>query len=687
MKLSILIPFRDRPELLNRLLSSLEKFPFTLGEWETILIDNGSSTEALAKIIRPASLLISEFRCDEPFNFQRLNNLGAERAQGDVLLLLNNDTEMLEEKFLDRLYEKSLDPMIGAVGALLLYGDNSIQHGGVVVGLKRYAEHLYRGMKLSARFSEDVPPPTHDRPITAVTAACLAVEKRKFDAVGGMDEEFIVCGGDVDLCLRLRAAGFNNYYLGSIKALHHESKSRKGQKIPYTDFAKSEESYSRHLEGQPDPYYPDFLSRSSFKPQRRPLAHGKIGSLGQDLKERFMRVKNLVQHGGLSRAFQVLQERHVLGYSTRALTYSWPKRFLFEEDLLQPRRRHYFLPHLLSSQTFGGIATILEHAVKDAQQGEFVHFVLFDAGGDFENIKKSTRLNDEEWEKIAHRFSASRFDSSLDIEFKISPYDTFVATAWWTKLSLDASGIDRKKITYLIQDYEPLFYDDSDPIEAELRQLAKKSYEDVNRALINSHFLAEFLFANKILKEWELDSFEVFEPAVDPAVFFEDSSIDKRRQVFVYARPEVARNRFDLCVEALKIIAPQIPPDWEIFGLGTLKKDVDLGSGQRLIAKGKMPFDAYIRFLKETPLSLCLMESPHPSYPPLEAASCGSLVVCNRYANKDYATLGRRYLSCDLSAADLAQKLLLGLQIIDSALPKAQPPAAPLPSQGQDLIL
>lgn len=671
VKLSILVPFRDKPQLLNRLLESLVRYPFRLGPWEILLIDNGSSPESLAKIIRPSELNLLDLRVDEPFNFQRLNNLGAAQAQGEVLLLLNNDTEMLQVDFLDRLYQKALEPEVGAVGTLLLYSDESIQHGGVVVGLKRYAEHLYRGMKLTAKFLADVPPPTEDRPISAVTAACLAVEKRKFDAVGGMDEEFIVCGGDVDLCLRLAAAGFTNYYLGSLRALHHESKSRKGQKIPFTDFKKSEASYSQYLQGRPDPHYPDYLSRNSFRPLRRKVARGKIGRWSQNFGRRLYQIKSVFHHGGIYRAFKILQERKTFGASTRYLTYAWPKQLLLEEDPLRPQKRHYFIPHLLGAQSFGGIATILQFAVEDARKGQFVNLVLHDAGGDFDNIPRICGLNAREWQEIGHRFSAQRFDDQSKIELKVSPFDTFVATAWWTKLTLNGAQIDPAKVTYLIQDYECLFYDENDAVESELRRLAAVSYEKVHHALINSHFLAEFLFANKILKEWELDSYEVFEPKISP-LFTEDAAVAKCRQIFVYARPEVQRNRFDLCVAALKEIAEQIPLGWKIYGLGSLPADIDLGHGQKIIACGKLSFDEYVSFLKATPLSLCLMESPHPSYPPLEAAACGSLVVCNRYANKDYARLGKRYLSCELQSGDIAHRLLQGLQLIEPALPELE---------------
>jgi hypothetical protein len=382
-------------------------------------------------------------------------------------------------------------------------------------------------------------------------------------------------------------------------------------------------------------------------------------------KRKLLQLASAMKHGGLARLLSILEERRRRGYSFRSLTYSWPKKLSLREDSSLPVRKHYVLPHLLSGKAYAGLKSILEWAQKDLEQGQRVHLVLHDFSGNLENFQTILGLSSADFAKVKSRLEITDFSEQSRLSMTCHPSDDFVATAWWTKATLDSAGVAPSRITYLIQDFEALFYDENDEVEAELRALALKSYQGVQKAKINSHWLKEYLVGQKILSP--AAHLESFEPLIDPKLFRSDPALRKAKRIFVYARPEVRRNRFDLCVEALQLAAPEIPADWEIVGLGTLQTDWPLGSGRVLKAGKLLAFADYLKFLQSTPLSLTLMESPHPSHPPLEHAACGGQVVCNRFANKDYAQLGPQYLCSDLDAKLLAENLLRAVRKLESS--------------------
>jgi GT2 family glycosyltransferase len=164
-------------------------------------------------------------RDTRPFNFSALNNAAAKVAAGDVLVLLNNDTEVITADWLGRLVSIALQPDVGAVGAKLLFPDDSLQHGGVILGLGGLAAHAHEGLPRSspgyvgrAALQQDV---------SAVTAACLAVRRELFQQVGGFDErELTIAYNDVDFCLKLRSLGLRNVWTPFVELYHRESATR-----------------------------------------------------------------------------------------------------------------------------------------------------------------------------------------------------------------------------------------------------------------------------------------------------------------------------------------------------------------------------------------------------------------------------------------------------------------------------
>jgi GT2 family glycosyltransferase len=161
---------------------------------------------------------------DEPFNFSRVNNLAAARARGPILCFLNNDTEVISPDWLEEMVSHAVREDVGAVGAMLYYPDDTIQHAGVVLGLGGIASHPHRGLRRGA-------PGYYGRAAltqaaSAVTAACMVVRKAAFDAVGGFDEALAVAYNDVDFCLRLGARGLRNVWTPFAELYHFESVSR-----------------------------------------------------------------------------------------------------------------------------------------------------------------------------------------------------------------------------------------------------------------------------------------------------------------------------------------------------------------------------------------------------------------------------------------------------------------------------
>lgn len=223
---SIIVPTKDKLNLLRPCIDSvLERTDYKF--FEILIVDNGSvekkTLEYLKKIRNNPKVRVLTY--PQPYNFSSINNFAVSNALGSYLCLLNNDTEVVEPAWLTEMMRYAVRPNVGAVGAKLLYEDGTIQHAGVVIGIGGAAGHAHR-------FQPADQPGYFRQPhisqfVSAVTAACLVVEKKKFEAVHGLDEvELAIAFNDVDLCLKLQEAGWRNVYVPHAVLLHHESKSR-----------------------------------------------------------------------------------------------------------------------------------------------------------------------------------------------------------------------------------------------------------------------------------------------------------------------------------------------------------------------------------------------------------------------------------------------------------------------------
>jgi GT2 family glycosyltransferase len=249
----VIVCFRDRVDLLKRCLGSL-RATTAYANLRVALVDNGSTDPATRELLarladEPGTRILSDSR---PFNFSALNNRAAGSSEAEVLVFLNNDTETIQPAWLQFLLEEALRPQIGAVAPLLLYPDGRVQHAGAAIGLHDYAGHPFAGL-IPGQPTPFGRAATGTRNWLAVTAACLMVERHKFLAVGGFDETFVVGGNDVDLGLRLTAAGHRSLCVPHARLVHDESRSR-GDHVDPGDFAASERSYGS-FRTVGDPFY------------------------------------------------------------------------------------------------------------------------------------------------------------------------------------------------------------------------------------------------------------------------------------------------------------------------------------------------------------------------------------------------------------------------------------------------
>jgi GT2 family glycosyltransferase len=229
-RVSLVIPFRDRPELLRDCLASLRLS--TYRDYEVVLVDNGSNDPQLLRYLRR---LEQRRRCrvvrrPGPFNFPRLCNAGAEQARGDYLLFLNNDTCVLTPDWLEQLLVVASQPGVGIVGATLLYPDGTLQHAGMFRRPDGIWDHFARGRPAADAGAHGEL--RQVRVVPAVTAACLLIARERFFALGGFDERLAVTHNDTDLCRRARARGLLVAVTPHARLLHYESLSRGYHRVP-----------------------------------------------------------------------------------------------------------------------------------------------------------------------------------------------------------------------------------------------------------------------------------------------------------------------------------------------------------------------------------------------------------------------------------------------------------------------
>lgn len=222
---SILIPTSDHVEDLQKCITSiLEKSAYH--NYEIIVIENNSKAEKTFRYYEEIKKnpRIKVIYWEAGFNYSAINNFGEKHAEGEYLLLLNNDVEVITPSWIEEMLMYAQQREVGAVGAKLYFPDDTIQHAGVILGIRGLAGHGHRGFARNAdgymkrlKIVQEY---------TVVTAACLLVERKKFQEVQGFEEELAVDFNDVDFCMKLRKCGYENIYTPYAQMYHYESKSR-----------------------------------------------------------------------------------------------------------------------------------------------------------------------------------------------------------------------------------------------------------------------------------------------------------------------------------------------------------------------------------------------------------------------------------------------------------------------------
>lgn len=263
--ISILIPNKDHIDDLNRCITSIEN-KSTYKNYEFIIIENNSESQETFEFydeLQSNHKNVKVVYWDGEFNYSAINNYGAKYANGEYVLLLNNDTEIINPDCLKELVSVCQRKDVGCVGARLLYDDDTIQHAGVIVGLGGVAGHCFVGEpKNSGGYYNRI---LCLQDYSAVTAACMMVKTAVFKKVHGLSEELKVAFNDVDLCLKIRELGYLVVYNPYAELYHFESKSRGLENTPekVERFNKEVDTFKARWKDflkKGDPYYNPNLS-------------------------------------------------------------------------------------------------------------------------------------------------------------------------------------------------------------------------------------------------------------------------------------------------------------------------------------------------------------------------------------------------------------------------------------------
>jgi len=257
--ISILIPNKDHVNDLEKCISSIFSLS-TYSNFEVLIIENNSEEDETflyyEKLKENEKVKIITWSGE--FNYSAINNFGVKHAKGEYLLLLNNDIEVITPDWLSEMLSFAQRQDVGAVGAMLYYPDDTVQHAGVILGLGGAAAHSHKHFKRSDRgYMNRL---CYAQNLTAVTAACLMISTELFTQIGGFDEKIAVAFNDTDFCMRIRKAGYLIVFTPFAKLYHHESKTRGAEDTPEKEerfegeVQRFRRAWKKELD-EGDPYY------------------------------------------------------------------------------------------------------------------------------------------------------------------------------------------------------------------------------------------------------------------------------------------------------------------------------------------------------------------------------------------------------------------------------------------------
>jgi GT2 family glycosyltransferase/glycosyltransferase involved in cell wall biosynthesis len=600
---TVIIPTRHNREMLTTCLPSLAKTDYP--SFDVVIVDNGGRSPDNEAWYGTASagLDMTVRWWDEPFNYSAVNNRAAAEARGDVLVFLNDDTELVDPGWMRELVAWVRQPGIGLAGVQLVDPDDLIQHGGVVVGMNGFADHLFAG----ARPGDDsiFGSTLWYRNSLSVTAACVAVGAEDFAAVGGFDERFRLCGSDVVLGLDMRFRGLRSVVTPFAGVRHLESATR-GAHVEPEDFPASYWRYQKWLRGG-DPYFSPNLSLLSRVPALRPEDEPSplsavAGALGRDFtvfRQRADESESLWL-ARLCRADEGLRGRVESGHAAEAEPFA-------------VRTVNWFIPDI-DSPFYGGINTAFRMADHLARtQGVENRFVVMAAPNDAFLRSALAAAFPRLADAPIHFFDGGTGHRLAGIP----PADASIATLWVTAYSVAHVPGTRRRF-YLIQDFEPMFY----PAGTNYA-LAEESYRLGLYGLCNTPRLLD------IYRRDYGGEGHAFVPAVDPTVFHAEGRApldhDRPVTIFLYARPGHWRNCWEIASLALDELKAKLGDQVRIVTAGSWARPDELGRGIEHL--GLLDYRDTGALYRSCDAGIALTLSEHPSYLPLELMACGAPVV------------------------------------------------------------
>jgi glycosyltransferase involved in cell wall biosynthesis len=495
-------------------------------------------------------------------------------------------------------------PDIGLVGAQLIGPDGEIQHGGVVLGMHGFADHLFQGMRPDS--PSLLGPTSWYRDVLAVTGACVAVRRELFERLGGLDERFVLCGSDVALGLDSVLASKRNVVTPFANVRHLESATRGKGVVPAEDFFASHWRYQNWVSAG-DPFFSPSLSLNSSEPQLRSRFERTPHELASPILGRTLKVFRMQSDAAeaemLAATFRVVDadERAVTALHAQHAAPAAPKTI------------NWFLPDI-DSPFYGGVNTVLRLADYLARHHDVENRFSFWAAPNEAFFRSAISAA---FPAIADSQIAFHDASLASLEL-LPEADAAVATLWATAYSVaQFEGATRK--FYMIQDFEPMFYP-----AGTLYALAEESYRLGLYGLCNTDHML------RLYEQRYGGRGTSFEPAVDPTIFNAegrnfDRTLDQVATVFVYARPGHWRNCSELAFIALEELKRRLGDRVRIVTAGSWATPDDVGSGIEHL--GLLDYRALGDFYRKCDVGVALTVSEHPSYLPLELLACGVPVV------------------------------------------------------------
>jgi len=598
----IVIPTRHSRANLARLLPSLASTQYPA--FSVTIYDNGEENEENVRWYREGDFGVVPtvtWWKETPFNYSRVNNRAASTSDSDVIVFLNDDTEIVDPAWLMEMVGHLMRPGVGTVGFQHRRDDGTIQHGGVVIGPGGTADNMFNG--LPDRSQTLIGPTLWYRNALAVTAACVAVRRTDFDDVSGFDERFVLCGSDVVLGLDQIIAGRRNVVLPFDSVRHYESITR-GSSVPYEDFFATYWRYAPWLRNG-DPYWPAALSRSTSTPT--------LASRGEPVPVRQLQESLGRPHIVVKQNMGIAEEAVGL-LGTASVSRQAVDNLASQHAALAGRRDvktiNWFIPDI-DMPFFGGLNTAFRIADKlRRDHGVQNRFIMLASP----NEMYARSALDAAFDGLGNA-SEILFYEGRDRELQELPKaDVGIATLWLTAAHLaKASGMDRK--FYLVQDYESAFYPASTMFAMTEQTYKLGLYGICNTASMYDTYTREF--GGKAT---------YFTPAVDQSIYHargrRDKDPDEPVTIFVYARDHF-RNCWELAGAALTEIKRRHGHRVRIIAAGARY----LPPSTDFIDMGLLDYRATGALYRETDIGLTMQISRHPSYLPLELMASGVPMV------------------------------------------------------------